>query len=47
MMLDVLIFLLPVAGIAFGWTARADKADRDAQNAYDRGYQDAVRQYGR
>ena len=46
-MLDVLIVALAVAAVAFGWMARADKADRDVKAAYDRGYEDAVRHYGR
>ena len=46
-MLDALIVVLVMAAFTFGWMVRADKADRDLQAAYDRGYQDAVRHYGR
>ena len=46
-MLDVLIVALVLAAVAFGWMVRADKADRDVREAYDRGYEDAVRHYRR
>ena len=46
-MLDMLIIALVISSVGFGWVVRADKADRDVQKAYDRGYADAVRQHGR
>ena len=45
-LLDAILILLPLAGMAFGWQIRAEKADRDELRAYDRGYADAVRHYG-
>ena len=45
--MDVLVLLLPLVGIAFGWSARADRAIKECDRAYHRGYADAVRQYGR
>ena len=47
MMLDILIVAMAVAGVAFGWMARSDKADRDCDRAYQQGYADAVKHYGR
>lgn len=45
-LLDAILILLPLAGMAFGWQVRAEKADRDEQKAYDAGYSDAIRHYG-
>ena len=46
-MLDMLIVAIAVTSGAFGWMVRADRADRKVQDAYDRGYQDAVRHHRR
>lgn len=46
-LMDAVIFLLPLVGMAFGWMVRAEKADRDCDRAYHRGYADAVKHYGR
>lgn len=46
-LLDAVLVLLPVAGMALGWQVRAEKADRDCDRAYQRGYADAVRQHGK
>lgn len=37
-MLDVLILLLPFAGGWLGWSARAEKAERDVKRAGEIGY---------
>ena len=47
MLADAVIVAVILVGIAFGWTVRADKADRDEQKAYNAGYADAIRHYGR
>jgi hypothetical protein len=43
MLLDALILILPLAGIAFGWMARADQSLKEQDRAYYRGYADAIR----
>jgi type II secretory pathway pseudopilin PulG len=45
-MFEILLFALVSTSIVFGWMAGADKAEREAQRAYDRGYADAIRHYG-
>lgn len=40
---DALLVALVMAAGAFGWMVRAEKADRDCDRAYKRGYADAVR----
>jgi hypothetical protein len=45
--LDAIIVVLPLLGMAVGWMGRSEKADRDCDRAYQRGYADAVRQHGK
>ena len=45
-LLDAILILLPLTGMAFGWQVRAEKADRDCDRAYQRGYADAVKHHG-
>ena len=41
-LLDAVLVLLPVAGMALGCQVRAEKADRDCKRAYRSGYQRAL-----
>jgi len=36
-LLDAVLVLLPVAGMALGWQVRSEKADRNCDRAYKRG----------
>ena len=42
MLLDVLIWAIVVVGVTFGWMAGADKAKREADRAYHKGYMDGA-----
>lgn len=43
MLLDMLIVVICITGVAFGWMAKADGVQKELDKAYHKGYADALR----